>query len=134
MRTGTWSWGTLRSVDLIPVVMDALKEIDEDAYASLSEEYADTIKAVESSENDWDLEKKEGGEWASELYEEASMYINAALPQFWYWGATDGDGALIGVWPSCIPSDKEDLAEFLEYWKIGSVEEFYDMNIPEETS
>lgn len=98
LHTGTYSAGTMRCVDVIPVLIDLCKHVNPTEYTAIRAEYADTIRAVRECGHDWNLPKRKGGEWHMELWERLNNAINQALPAFLYFGNTEGDGSDYGVW------------------------------------
>ena len=98
LHTGTYSAGTMRCVDVIPVLIDLCKHVNPTEYTAIRAEYADTIRAVRECGHDWNLPKRKGGEWAMDLWDCLETAINQALPAYLYFGCSEGDGSDFGVW------------------------------------
>ena len=92
LDTGTYSWGTMRMVDLIPVAMALAKQIDPQAAEYVRAGAPEVFEALE-------------GEYLTDIYIELCDIINYALPEWLYWGSTEGDGTDVGIWMA----DLEDI-------------------------
>lgn len=99
--TGAWSEGTLRSEDIIPTSLLALTEIlswheqQKDANAEEIEKARREIEQIEKRQTAQDYHSSED---ASLDLEELGHLLNNFAPDGYYWGAHEGDGALIGFW------------------------------------
>lgn len=93
---GTWSHGTLRTVDLLDAAANCAEAIadlyhDADDLRRLAAEGRDAVQHLEEED------EEEDDIW---LLEEITDAIAAALPAPLYYGCTEGDGSDIGVWCS----------------------------------
>jgi hypothetical protein len=90
--------GTLRTQDLIPAYLRALRELAPAAYQQIAVPgcgfSAFPSYAQEDSDSDW---------WHSDdaysLLESLSDALSENAPEGFYFGAHEGDGACFGFWP-----------------------------------
>jgi hypothetical protein len=94
---GSYSWGTMRTDDLLPKFLSALHAVAPDKAKPLQEEYDQLCEG----------EDDEGKEY---LIDELFDLLNAHCPPYTYFGANEGDGSDYGVWVSW-GSLVEDLRE-----------------------
>lgn len=86
---------TLRTIDLIPAFMDALRDAGFSALASdIEADYPDVFDALDNSA----LEYAGLAEDAGFLMEDLYAALNDIAPAGFYFGSSDGDGALFGFW------------------------------------
>jgi len=113
LAIGTISEGTLRPEDLIPAYLDALRPV------RLSRTHRREFRLIDAAyrkfagrDDDRDAEQyweSDAPEDLDDLYTMADDYC----PPYCHVGSTDGDGALIGVWPS-VESAREDTDEVVQ--------------------
>jgi hypothetical protein len=97
-RIGAVSDGTMRPEDLIPAFCDELRELDtEGEYTSLLAEASDLMDLW--SETDEDEEHEDDGN-ASEILGELFDALDSFSAPYCYFGASEGDGACYGWFPS----------------------------------
>ena len=111
-KWGSYSTGSLFMGDLIPASLDAAEDAGVEpaklkSFHSLWDRLAefddeDTIQEI-GSEEELNIGKEK--EW---LYAEIVQTIEEALPSYFYYGSTEGDGADIGIWPDW-PGVEEDI-------------------------
>lgn len=97
---GTISSGTLRMEDLIPALageLDGLR-LTRTERKTVREALAWDGDAADDDEVT-DDEGSTAGERAEWLYDELTQIADSHVPDYCYFGSTDGDGAEIGVWP-----------------------------------
>jgi hypothetical protein len=93
---GSISHGTHRLEDLIPVFMDALKELDEAAAIKLIQEYLLVLTEDGSYIEDYnEFAREEAGYLLDRLFDVLSEYAQ----ENGYFGAHPGDGSDFGFWP-----------------------------------
>ncbi len=92
------SSGTLRAQDLIPAMLDALRELAPAAYQQVVSPgcgfSAFPSYAAEDSGSDW--WQSDDCDWLSQSLEDA---LNEHAPEGYRFGSHDGDGASFGFWP-----------------------------------
>ena len=100
LDTGTYSWGTMRMVDLIPVAMAVAQQIDPQEAERIRTGAPEIFEALDwaTDISDWDLAELPQGEYLTDIYIELCDIINYALPDWLYWGSTEGDGTDVGIW------------------------------------
>lgn len=89
---GTISHGTLRYVDLIPAMANAIREIEPDHI--WLDHYSQSEDVIARADNDSDLSDQD-----IYLFEEAFDILNDLAPEGYYFGAHEGDGSDYGFWP-----------------------------------
>lgn len=95
---GTVSHATMRTEDLIPAFMDVLRVFAPERHAELEQEQPEELE-----DGDYpDVET--ASEWLNDVLWTAMEEI---APPYCYFGASEGDGADYGFWPS-IESLEED--------------------------
>ena len=117
LEPGSISSGTMRLVDLIPAVLDALEKVDPDRAAAIREEYSNTLWAIDGAKWESDLTGRtlENALW---LYHEVLLdAMQEYCPECHYFGAHPGDGADVGVWMACEGCWETDDYEECEKWK-----------------
>lgn len=92
---------THRLDHLLPAFWDVLEDLDPERAQELRPEYERIIAQVEYVD---DLDTYEASDFLNTLMDS----INDALPERYYCGASEGDGALFGIWPEAEYVDKED--------------------------
>lgn len=112
---GSISTGTMRTEDLIPAFMGALKALDSTVWVKLQKEL-------------WEIEAMEDGEDKDEslsyfLNESLSDELNNLAPSYFYFGSHPGDGSDYGFWLS------EGAVEEFEGLKVSDTSE-----VPEDYS
>jgi len=96
MNVGTVIHGTLRTQDLLPVLLDELRERDPAAYAQMVMQPFGLIPsyALEDEDSEW---------WDSEdacwLLEEVIEALDNCAPEGYFFGAHPGDASDFGYWP-----------------------------------
>lgn len=96
---GSYSTATLRIEDLIPAACNALYACGSKRDAKRFFKEWEGIAATGEPKSWGGVElSAEESEKASWLCEEIVDAINWALPQGFYYGCTEGDGADIGIW------------------------------------
>ena len=90
LSLGSISSRTLRSEDVIPALLSALKEVDSELANEKKAEY-DTLPE----------------EYQSEFWDELETLLQDYAPPYTYVGAHPGDGADIGVWVSTDSLDDD---------------------------
>lgn len=105
---GTISSGTLRLEDLIPALISALEDL------RLTKAERKTINAVRRMladdryfTNDWPQDVQT----PDEDYDELTQIADSHVPDYCYFGSTEGDGAEIGVWPVHDDDDYADVPD-----------------------
>ena len=88
LELGSYSSGTMRSEDLIPVFLDALDPLQ------LEQADRQTIRAIQSRQRVGFLDDETADDDLSELFD----LLNNYCPDYCYFGAHPGDGADYGVW------------------------------------
>ena len=99
-ETGTIISGTLRNEDIAPALLDYLVGMGKNGIVPLTKWAALDKTAKEAHANidrmsdaeGWDTE--EGTEFVCELFD----IINDLLPEGYYCGSLEGDGADVGIW------------------------------------
>ena len=95
-QVGTIISGTLRSQDLLPAFLDALRELHVEAYIQVttcSPWGCPPSHAQEDEEAEW------WGEEADWVLQSLTDALNECAPDGCYFGAHWGDGADFGFWP-----------------------------------
>jgi len=107
LDTGTYSWGTMRMVDLIPVAMAVAQQIDPQEAERIRAGAPEVFEALDGATDisNWDLAELPQGDYLTDIYIELCDIINYALPEWLYWGSTEGDGTAVGIWMA----DLEDI-------------------------
>ena len=90
--TGSISHGTMREEDLIPVFLDALKELSPARAERLRDEYADTLAHLEAFLEPHNVDE------VSWLMHDLFDSLDANSPDGYYFGASEGDGSDYGFW------------------------------------
>lgn len=107
--TGTMSEGTMRPQDILPAVMDVLKEYHPEAYqlvtSTISGEFDATYTEL-CGDKDHPAWRSEEMGWI--LGEVAWDAMNEIAPDGYYFGAHPGDGADYGFWLVNDWEDEED--------------------------
>ena len=95
--TGTISYGTLRTQDLLPTFLDTLRDIAPAHYEQLMVSPFGAIPAYaqEDDESEW-----WSSEDAADLLSELSDALDEHAPEGHCFGAHPGDGADFGFWPT----------------------------------
>ena len=127
LALGSYSSGTLRDEDLIPVFMDLLAEVDAKQAKKLSWEYRKLLYYYTEERI-----KPYSDEEVEDLNEQASYLINDVLfealgeycPPYTYFGSHPGDGADFGVW---VSDSIEDDVRYGELVKIEDLAELDEM-------
>lgn len=93
LLTGARSSGTLRLEDLLPVALDTLKEVDPSNpwMHEFERNQRQALRKLEREDDDAD-------DAASTIYELIEDHINQELPTGFFYGASEGDPADIGIW------------------------------------
>lgn len=93
---GTVIHGTMRTQDIIPVLLECLEEVDPAAHAQMLMGSFGPIPAYvedEGDDSDW---------WTSMdaqyLLEDLFLALDGAAPDGYYFGAHPGDGSDYGFW------------------------------------
>lgn len=92
---GTVSHGTLRTCDLIPAFLDALREVAPDAYAQVVCTPFSVIPSDASGDNSHEFWESDD---AQSLLESLFDTLNEYAPEGYYFGAHLGDGSDFGFW------------------------------------
>jgi hypothetical protein len=104
LEVGSYSSDTMRSRDLIPAFIDALRSVDE--------KRADEIENAEENKGVFEWLETAGigdeTDEASDLVNELFDVLNEYCPPYCSFGSTEGDGACYGCWP-CVESAKENV-------------------------
>ena len=101
-QLGSVSTGTLRTEDLLPALVDALRSLRGDQYRGI---VARAQLVLGSDLEDWE-------QYAQESLEDIREALNTLCPPFVYFGAHPSDGADFGFWPDW---DALDACEELQY-------------------
>ena len=96
VEIGTVSHGTMRAEDLIPTFACILERENPAMLETIRAEYADTFAEMDSDDFDG-FEDYETANWLLESLFDAMDVIS---PPYCYFGASEGDGADYGFWPS----------------------------------
>jgi hypothetical protein len=112
-ETEVISEGTLRPQDVIPAMMGLLERLNPDRLARIKEEFH-AFDFEESLENQDHLE----GEEMDHLWEALDTAINEELPDGFFFGASDGDGACFGVWSQSVTEDKHEPEPKKKHWVL----------------
>ncbi len=99
LSIGTISSGTLRPEDLIEAFLSELRPLrlsrqDRAAFRKLEREYEAIDPDADPTDDDPDP-----AEVLSDILGEIEVIAESYVPDYCYLGATEGDGAEIGVWP-----------------------------------
>lgn len=104
--TGTISEGTLRTEDLIDALLPELEQLrlTRAERIEVREIRAHVDRATDPTDPDWDQDEER--DWD---YDALCQIADAHVPAYSYFGALDGDGACIGVWPILPEYHDEDV-------------------------
>lgn len=100
VEIGTVSHGTMRSEDLIPEFTYILGRENPEALDALRSDYPEIFAEMDAEWEEGDSEDFSDPEMASRLVDALFDALNEIAPPFCYFGATEGDGADYGFWPS----------------------------------
>ena len=89
---GTYSHGTMRTCDLIPCFLDALRDIAPDAYAQCLHAVPAYVHDDGDASPWWDSDD------AAALLESLFDTLDEHAPEGFYFGAHPGDGSDYGYW------------------------------------
>lgn len=107
---GSVSTGTLREVDLIPVFIDTLNQLNPQRAGELSEDVRVAMNALDvtySGDPEYTPEQVEAiiADHVPALVNDLHDALGAAAPAGYRFGAHEGDGADFGFWPDEDPED-----------------------------
>lgn len=88
--------GTQRIVDLVPVFLDILDQLDADAADDIRAEYSDILGAIEEHTGVLDIDVGEDGMF---LVDHLIECLDECAPDGYYFGAHPGDESDYGFWP-----------------------------------
>jgi len=104
-KPGSISHGTMRNSDLIETFRDELEALWPSKQKQLAREHSDVEDCLANETPDDDLIDDNPVNYEVEMQEYASEYIQAladalgeCAPQFFYFGANEGDGSDYGFW------------------------------------
>lgn len=106
------SEGTLRPKDVVPDIIDAYLDVAQTLFDDDQRQGTYEFRVKEaigwhneitqlvrySALNQSNVAQRIADEGWSYLWETAAEALNSILPEGWYFGASDGDGALFGIW------------------------------------
>lgn len=95
IEEGPISSGTHRTVDLVPVFLDTLTDLDRAAAAEILREFHTRIEQIRAHDDILDIDYEDGDSDLMNALEEA---LNDAAPDGLFFGAAEGDGACFGFW------------------------------------
>lgn len=120
-RIGEISSGTLRTPDLLEAFADELRRLsDAPAHVKLCDEVDAMLERMDDGEDD--KERDRDDEEASAIVDELMDALNEIAPPYCYFGASEGDGACFGFWPSM-----ESLREAVYDGSVLQVDDTGDM-------
>lgn len=105
LRLGVISEATLRPEDLIPAYLDALDSI------RLTRSERMTVREIRRDYDRWDNRSDDEPDEISsyDMVDELTQILESHCPDYAYFGATEGDGACFGVWPSIDSLHRDDI-------------------------
>lgn len=96
---GSISTGTLRHCDIIPDLIDMLRELRGSLPRRIARDWRE-LSALYDLDNMTPDEEQDAVDLECDLADRLYDEINALLPDYLYCGALEGDGADIGIWIS----------------------------------
>jgi hypothetical protein len=96
--TGSISFGSLRSADVVPAMLATLGILDAAALADFHRAWPTAVVESLLAQEDSVTYSVDDAESLMWLWNDLTDAIQSLLPKGWYFGSHEGDGSDFGIW------------------------------------